>query len=193
MSKNPQEKTEDKFLIQSYLAGETEAFPVLYARYKVLLYNYLRHLLSGSNAALDDLFQQTWIRVLDKLPKYRDQQQFSAWLLRIAHNLVIDYYRKNRNMQQYESGSLDDEDYHFEATGQNSEPWRNMSNSELGNAINEALKTLSPDLREVFLLRQEEYSFKEIAAIQNSSVNTVLGRMQYALKNLRKQLAEWKS
>lgn len=193
MSEKQQTEIEDQVLIQRYLAGDTEAFPLLYARYRGLLFNYLNGLLSCGNSASDDLFQQTWIRALDNLGKYREQQQFGAWLLRIAHNLVIDHYRKNRSKQQYEAGSLDDEENHYQTPGKNTEPWRDMSNSELGKAIQEALEELSPDLREVFLLRQEEFSFKEIAEIQHSSINTVLGRMQYALKNLRKHLAEWKS
>ena len=68
------------------------------------------------------------------------------------------------------------------------EPWRTMDESELGNAIRKAVETLSPDQKEVFLLRQEGVSFKEIAEIQQCSLNTALARMQYALKKLKKQL-----
>lgn len=192
-SEKTQIEIEDHILIQRYLAGDGNAFPVLYARYRELLFNYLNGLLSYNSFTADDLFQQTWIRALDNLGKYREQQQFSAWLLRIAHNLVIDHFRKNQSKLRYEAGSLNDENNFIDPPQKNGEPWRDMSNSELGKAIREALEELSPDLREVFLLRQEELSFKEIAEIQNSSINTVLGRMQYALKNLRKLLAEWKS
>lgn len=193
MNRSQQSDMEDRILIRNYLSGDTDSFQILYARHKTLLYNYLNRILNFDRTLADDLFQQTWIRALDHLPGYRDQKQFPAWLLRIAHNLVMDHYRKSRIAQQFDGGSLDDEDRHFEPAGKNTEPWRNLSNTELGKAIQEAVKNLSPDLREVFLLRQEELSFKEIASIQKTSVNTVLGRMQYALKNLRKQLAEWRS
>lgn len=193
MSRPQLEAADDRTLIREYLSGDTESFSILYARYRVLLYNYLNQLLNFDRVLADDLFQQTWIRALDNLSKYHDRQQFSAWLLRIAHNLVMDNYRRDKKFRQLDGGSLDDEDNHFEPAGKGMEPWRELSNTELGNAIREALEKLSPDLREVFLLRQEELSFKEIADIQKTSVNTVLGRMQYALKNLRKYLAEWKS
>lgn len=193
MSRPQLEAADDRILIREYLSGDTESFSILYARYRVLLYNYLNQLLNFDRVLADDLFQQTWIRALDNLSKYHDRQQFSAWLLRIAHNLVMDNYRRNKKFRQLDGGSLDDENNHFEPAGKGMEPWRELSNTELGNAIREALEKLSPDLREVFLLRQEELSFKEIADIQKTSVNTVLGRMQYALKNLRKYLAEWKS
>jgi RNA polymerase sigma-70 factor (ECF subfamily) len=193
MSRPQLEAADDRILIREYLSGDTESFSILYARYRVLLYNYLNQLLNFDRVLADDLFQQTWIRALDNLSKYHDRQQFSAWLLRIAHNLVMDSYRRDKKFRQLDGGSLDDEDNHFEPAGKGMEPWRELSNTELGNAIREALEKLSPDLREVFLLRQEELSFKEIADIQKTSVNTVLGRMQYALKNLRKYLAEWKS
>lgn len=186
-------ETEDNILIQQYLAGDENAFSLLYARHKTLLYSYLERLLFYDRSRADDLFQQTWIRALDNLSRYRDQQQFSAWLLRIAHNLVIDHFRKGNNSRKYEGGSLDDEDLHFEAAGKNTEPWRDMHREELEKAIGEAVENLDADLKEVFLLRQEDIPFKEIARIQRCSVNTVLGRMQYALKNLRKQLAGWKS
>ena len=192
MNGNGQER-DDQELIREYLSGDDESFNVLYERYKSLLYGYLNRMLNGDNASADDLFQQTWIRAVDQLAKYEDRQQFSAWLLRIAHNLAIDHFRKSGRVSQIEVVSLDEPESGIEVSGKNDEPWRAMHREELEKAIAEAVKQLPPELREVFLLRREEVPFKEIARIQNSPINTVLARMQYALKNLRKQLAEWRS
>ena len=88
------QEVEDAILIKEYLAGNDRAFTVLYERYKGLLYSYLNRLLDNDRPSADDLFQQTWIKVIDQLAHYEDRQQFSAWLLRIAHNLTIDWFRK---------------------------------------------------------------------------------------------------
>ena len=186
------QETDDKTLIQEYLSGRDESFTVLYERYKSLLYNYLNRMLEGDRACADDLFQQTWVKAIDQLERYEDRQQFSAWLLRIAHNLTIDHFRRSGRIR-LEAGSIDDSETNFDQAGKNDEPWRDMHREELEKAISAAVDQLSPELREVFLLRRENVSFQEIARIQNRSVNTVLARMQYALKNLRKSLAEWRS
>ena len=187
------QEIDDKVLIQEYLSGRDDAFTVLYERYKSLLYSYLNRLLDGDRTRADDLFQQTWVRVVDQLERYEHRQQFSAWLLRIAHNLAIDYFRRCGRLRQYEAGSLDEPETSFDPPGLNNEPWRGMHREEVERAVSGALKKLSPELREVFLLRRENVPFREIARIQHSPVNTVLARMQYALKNLRKELAEWNS
>ena len=187
------QEVEDAILIKEYLAGNDQAFTMLYERYKALLYSYLNRLLDNDRPSADDLFQQTWIKVIDQLAHYEDRQQFSAWLLRIAHNLTIDWFRKCRRRSQYEAGSLDDTEAAVDPPDRNNEPWRGMHREELEKAVSDAVGKLSPELREVFLLRRENISFKEIAVIQKCSINTALARMQYALKNLRKSLADWKS
>lgn len=187
------QETDDSELIQEYLSGNDGAFTMLYGRYKALLYSYLNRLLEGDRSSADDLFQQTWIKVIDQLGHYEHRQQFSAWLLRIAHNLTIDWFRKCGRLSQYEAVSLDEPESSIDLPGGNNEPWRGMHREELEKAVSAAVGKLSPELREVFLLRRENISFKEIAGIQKCSINTVLARMQYALKNLRRSLAEWNS
>ena len=191
--KNIGQEIEDNILIQEYLSGNDGAFTVLYERYKSLLYSYLNRLLDGDRSTADDLFQQTWIKAVDQLAKYEDRQQFRSWLLRIAHNLTIDYFRKCGRLGQYEAVSLDEPETPLDPPGGDNEPWRGMHREELEKALSDAVGKLSPELREVFLLRREDISFREIAGIQQCSINTVLARMQYALKNLRKSLADWKS
>ena len=180
----------DELLIKGYLAGNPEDFNTLYERYKRQLYAYLNKMLAGSAVSPDDIFQQTWIKAVDNLPKYEHKQVFLAWLIRIAHNIAVDGFRRNVRSGETEL-SIEDGEAPREIAAPASEPWRDMQREELAKAIDEALNTLSPELREVFLMRRDDVPFKEIAAIQKCSINTVLARMQYALKNLRKALKEW--
>ncbi len=172
----------DDELITAYLQGDDNAFEGLYERYKRQLYSYLNRLLGGQHALIDDVFQQTWVKIIDKLPTYCSQQRFVAWAFRIAHNLVMDYYRK-AGRQGIVVG--DESLQNVEAENQ---PWSSMDRRELKEVIDRAMESLSPELREVFLLRQEQISFKEIADIQECSINTALGRMQYAMKRLQQQI-----
>ncbi len=178
---------DDEALIQAYLAGDVRSFDTLYARYKRPLYAYLNRM-TGNHALADDLFQQTWLRVIRKLEKYESKQKFFAWLTMIAHNLAIDHFRKEKTASEL---PLDDENIAVSEPVSHTEPWMKLHNRELEKALRKATETLTEEQKEVFLLRQQGISFKEIAEVQNCSINTVLGRMQYALKNLRKQLNEW--
>ncbi len=178
---------DDEALIQAYLAGDVRSFDTLYARYKRPLYAYLNRM-TGNHALADDLFQQTWLRVIRKLEKYESKQKFFAWLTMIAHNLAIDHFRKEKTASEL---PLDDENIAVSEPVSHTEPWMKLHNRELEKALRKATETLTAEQKEVFLLRQQGISFKEIAEVQNCSINTVLGRMQYALKNLRKQLNEW--
>ena len=177
----------DEMLIKGYLAGNPEDFNTLYERYKRQLYAYLNKMLAGSAVSPDDIFQQAWIKAVDYLPKYEHKQMFLAWLIRIAHNIAVDGFRRNARVGENEI-SLDSGESPQEIAAPASEPWRKLHQEELGRAIDAALDSLSPELREVFLMRRDDVPFKEIAEIQKCSINTVLARMQYALKNLRKAL-----
>ena len=181
------ETTTDTLLIRAYLKGDSKAFEVLYYRYRKQLYGYLHNLLRGSSIEPDDIFEETWLKVIDKLPRYKDDGRFSAWLFRLAHNIFIDHIRKTRNryfqsIDQEETPDLPTPDHH--------RPGEELSNRELSEAIEDAVGKLSAEQKEVFLLRQQELSFKEIADIQKCSLNTVLSRMHYAIKNLKIFLAE---
>ena len=83
----------DFVLIKGYLSGSGKDFEELYDRYKKMLYGYLNNMLPQQQSIVDDIFQQTWLKVVEKLPEYRCSNRFSAWLFRIAHNLAIDHYK----------------------------------------------------------------------------------------------------
>lgn len=181
-------RTNDEQLIKGFLDGNCNDFNTLYERYKRQLYSYLNRILPGQAALADDIFQQTWIKVVSELPRYKNKEKFLAWIMRIAHNMAVDHFRKFK----HENNAVpidDNQDVLFE---KNAEPWRELDRESLSKALNWALDQLSPELKEVFILRQEGIAFKDIAEIQKSSINTVLGRMQYALKNLQELLSEWK-
>ena len=181
------EEFSDIELINRYLADDCKAFDVLYNRYRKQLYAYLNRLLPGQHAVADDVFQQTWIKVIRRLPDYKDSQKFLAWVMRISHNLTIDYFRKNKREFLCED-SLQDVIF----SSDNLQPWKELDREELAEALDACIAKLNPEQREVFLLRQQEIGFKEIGEIQGSSINTALGRMQYALRNLRNCMQNWK-
>lgn len=182
------EEESDYNLIRQYLAGNQAGFEILYRRHGKRLYGYLNGLLPGDRAEVDDLFQQTWLKVIDSLGQYRDQGCFTAWLFRIGKNQLIDRQRRVKRTRDVILPESEDTPEPGAPAG--SEPWRVLDEEELATVLGRALAGLPPEQREVFLLRREERSFKEIAAMQNCSINTVLARMQYALKNLRSKLSE---
>lgn len=177
------DEPDDMMLIKSYIAGDERAFETLYRRYRKQLYGYLYNLLAGNVTECDEIFEETWIKVIDKLPSYRDQGKFSAWLFRVARNIFIDTMRKNkRDAMPLESGDLPD------VPDWSRRPERQLEENDMEQMLENALSELPEEQKEVFLLRQQSLSFKEIAIIQECSVNTVLGRMHYALRNLKKFL-----
>lgn len=176
----------DMELITAFSIGDEGAFETLYHRYRRQLYGYLNNLIGNSSEA-DEVFEETWLKVINNLPKYRDQGRFGAWLFRMAHNIFIDRIRRNKNTGSHLS--IDDEDAVQLTASPGDEPATIADAADLEEAVQNALADLPCDLREVFLLRQQGIAFKEIAGIQKCSLNTALSRMQYAVKRLRKYLS----
>ncbi|MDR0932186.1 MAG: sigma-70 family RNA polymerase sigma factor [Victivallales bacterium] len=176
----------DGELIAAFVKGDEKAFELLYCRYKRQLYGFLNHLIGNNPDEADEVFEETWLRVLQKLPKYRDEGKFSAWLFRIGRNIFLDRLRKNRN--ESITIALDAENAPVQLGPESLEPDRDFELGELEEVIVRAVACLPLEQREVFLLRQQDLAFKEIAQIQECSINTALGRMQYAIKNLRVSL-----
>ena len=178
--------------IKRYLAGDANALEPLVEKYKRPLYSFIIKMTEGREDS-DEIFQETWFRALKNLHKFK-HKNFLNWLFRIAHNLVIDRARRNsKNVSMQRSlggdgsdGTLED---HLAAPGIN--PAEEAGGNALGRRIADAVETLSPEQKEVFLLRMYgNVSFKEIAKIQKCSINTCLARMQYALTKLRSILKE---
>ncbi|OGV71383.1 MAG: hypothetical protein A3K19_01475 [Lentisphaerae bacterium RIFOXYB12_FULL_65_16] len=167
----------DSELIQRCRDGDEAAFETLYHRYRLPLYSYLNRLVPGRATLVDDLYQQTWVRVLEHLPRYREQNRFLSLLFRIAHNLAMDQYRQEARAEMVEI--KDDIPASVGA------PWESLDREELASAVDTALDGLSPVQREVVLLRQQGVPFKEIADLQGASINTVLGRMHLAVRRIQ--------
>lgn len=179
----------DEELIAAYLAGDTGALAELMESHRRTLYGYIVNMI-GAGADADDVFQTVWLSAIRYLHNYR-HKNFGGWLVRIAHNSVIDRARKRKP-----DASLDAEDDSGRTMKESLaaggfDPHREAAASELGQRIRDAVQTLSADQREVFLLRtQQNMSFKEIAKLQGVSINTALARMQYALAHLRPRLQD---
>jgi len=181
----------DQELVQAYIKGDQSAIEVLINRHRSKVYTYI--LLTIKNQQLaEDLFQETFIKVIQSLRsgKYRDNGRFLSWVIRIAHNLIIDHFRKEKQMN---SVSNDDSEVDLfnckKMSDSNIEEL--IVSSQIKAEIRTLINELPDDQREVVLLRHYGgLSFKEIADQTDVSINTALGWMRYALINLRKLIKE---
>jgi RNA polymerase sigma factor (sigma-70 family) len=181
----------DNELVDKFVSGDVNSLELLINRYRKQVYTYIFLLVKNQHLA-EDIFQDTFIKVIKSLDegKYRDNGKFLAWVLRIAHNLVIDHYRKEK---QLNSSSRED----FGMDILNSQRYAvkpaedTMIDRQIRKDIRELVDSLPIEQKEVLILRQYcELSFKEIAEHTNVSINTALGRMRYALINLRRMVKE---
>lgn len=180
-------EAEDRELLRAYRRGRVEALGQLVQKYRRPLYGYIARMTEGT-ADADEVFQEVWFRVIRKLRIYR-QKNFGGWLIRIAHNIVIDRSRRKRADfsldEEMESGGAKAES----VAGSDPGPARLAVARDLRQRIGLAVAGLPAEQREVFVLRTEaDLSFREIARIQRVSINTALARMQYALAKLRPAL-----
>lgn len=180
----------DYELLSRYREGQPDALAQLVDRYRRPLFSYILNMTSKNMTEADEVFQEVWLRVIKKAHRYR-KGSFLGWLIRIAHNLIIDRSRRKRPWllldQSGESGSpmVD------RLPARTATPSSSVQATELGRRIAEEVEHLPTEQKEVFVLRaQAGMPFKEIARIQKTSINTALARMQYALRKLRNALKE---
>ncbi len=173
--------------IEAYLGGDANALAPMVEKYKRPLYSFILKMTEGREDT-DEIFQETWFRALKNIHKFR-HKNFLNWLFRIAHNLVIDRARRNKrnvSMQSTQRGEEEGNTLEERLAAPGITPAEEVGGIGLGENIECAVQTLSPEQKEVFLLRMYgNISFKEIAKIQKCSINTCLARMQYALSKLR--------
>lgn len=180
------EKSTDAELVSDYLAGDDAAFTVLYGRYERQLFSYI-YRFAGERRKAEDLFQQTWLKMINGLSGYEERRKFSSWLFGIAHNCCIDELR--RASRKNEDCSPMDDAAGFREN--RPDPEETLLFRERADLLNQALQRLPEEQKTVVLLRlKADLPFKEIAEITNCSLNTVLGRMHYAVRNLRKHIVE---
>jgi RNA polymerase sigma-70 factor (ECF subfamily) len=180
----------DDQLITLYVDGKNEAFDELLERHKDRIFMYIYHSVKNEELA-NDLFQDTFVKAITtiKQGRYVENGHFAAWVTRIAHNLIIDYYRqvRNENLQ-----STDDTDFNILNRKELSDVTieDNLVMSQIHSDVRRLIRTLPRSQREVLVMRYyKNMSFKEIADTTGVSINTALGRMRYAILNMRR-LAE---
>src|SRR5690554_6021863 len=180
----------EKQLVQTYLKGNEAAIEELINRHKEAVYSYI--ICKVRNQALaEDLFQDTFIKVINtiKRRKYNDEGKFLPWVMRIAHNLIVDHYRKSNRMNTTTGGENFDIFDIIKNTEKNVE--QQLEKEQTLHDVKALIKFLPADQKEVLMMRLYfDMSFKEISEATNVSINTALGRMRYALINLRKMIAE---
>ena len=180
----------DNELVANYLKGDESSLEVLVYRHKKRVYSYIKQLVKDKEVA-EDVFQDTFIKVIKtlKTDKYNEEGKFLPWVMRIAHNLVIDHFRRNKKMPTTSGG----DDYNifdslnlFEDNVQDK-----MIRQQIHTDIRKLIEQLPNDQKEVLVMRHyEDMSFKEIADTTQVSINTALGRMRYAIINLRKMVED---
>lgn len=180
----------DRDLVREYLGGKDEAFEILLKRHKNQIYTKIFMLVKDHEVA-DDIFQDTFIKVINTLRKgkYNEEGKFLPWVLRIAHNLSIDHFRKKKRMPAVRS----DEENDVFATIQQDEMHveDQICWDQTLSDVKSLLEYLPEDQRTVVMMRHYYgMSFKEIAETCDISINTALGRMRYALINLRKVMEQ---
>ncbi|MAY84746.1 MAG: RNA polymerase subunit sigma-24 [Flavobacteriales bacterium] len=178
----------DKVLIRQYLNGKESAFEQLLNRYKDRVYSYILYTIKDDVLA-NDIFQETFMKVIRTLKrgKYNDEGKFLPWVNRIAHNLIIDHFRRNQKYPTTNGGE------NFDIFDIISDDRLNVEDQVVKDQILSDVKRLihqlPDDQKEVLMMRMYfDMSFKEIAEKTNVSINTALGRMRYALINLRKMV-----
>ena len=180
----------DKELVRAYIKGNELAVEQLISRHKQRVFTYIVCTVKNQELA-EDVFQDTFIKVINTLKrgKYNEEGKFLPWVMRIAHNLIIDHYRKSNRMPKAEGG----EDFDIFEVIKNPEKnvQQKMENEQILTDVKKLIKFLPDDQKEVLMMRlYYDMSFKEIAELTNVSINTALGRMRYALINLRKMIEE---
>ena len=180
----------DRELIRAYRGGDEQAFETLLTRHQERVYTKINFIVRDSELA-NDLFQDTFIKVVRLLKegKYVEEGKFLPWVLRIAHNMAIDHFRRNKKMRMVRSrdeidvfATIDTGDAHVEDL---------LVEGQIHSDVRRIIDQLPEDQREVVRMRMyDNLSFKEIAETTGVSINTALGRMRYAVINLRKIVGE---
>lgn len=176
----------DEQLVVAYADGNNEAFDTLLNRHQQRVFNYIYHIVKNRETA-DDIFQDTFVKAITtiKQGRYVESGKFSAWLTRIAHNLIIDGYRQDRNP----SVSTDNDDLALLNRKEFSEDTIEdlIIDAQISDDVRRIMDSLPESQRQVLEMRfYQDMSFKEIADATDVSINTALGRMRYAILNMRR-------
>ena len=184
-------KLTDHELVKRFIDGEQSSFEILISRHKDKVYTYILLMLKNEHLA-HDIFQETFIKVVKSLHagKYQENGKFISWVVRIAHNLIIDHFRKEKQMKTYSNDEYETDIFNSSKFSDNTVE-DDIIHDQIMSDVRQLVDFLPDEQKEVILLRHfMGLSFKEIAEQTNVSINTALGRMRYALINLRKLIEE---
>ena len=177
----------DNDLVQRFIGGDQYSLEILIQRHKGRVFSYIL-LIVKKQALAEDIFQETFIKVIRSLKrgKYTENGKFVSWVLRISHNLIIDHFRKEKLKGTVSNDSLDVDIFNSQRFSEDTIEDQ-MVNTQILSEVKDLIKELPDDQQQVIIMRHYlDLSFKEIAEQTDVSINTALGRMRYALINLRK-------
>jgi len=176
----------DALLVSNYIDGDESSLSILISRHKQRIYSFVYSKVLDRDIT-EDIFQDTFIKVINTLKRgaYNEEGKFLPWVMRIAHNLVIDHFRKNNRMPKFDNSGefsifsvLSDNDLNAE---------KKIIKSQVEEDVRRLIEELPEDQKQVLVMRMyKDMSFKEISERTGVSINTALGRMRYALINMRK-------
>ncbi len=182
----------DAQLVSKYILGEEIALSVLINRHQARLYGFIFSKIQDRDAT-EDVFQDAFIKVIRTLKRgnYNEQGKFLPWVMRIAHNLVIDYFRKNNRMPKFKNKG--DFDIFSVLSDESPNAENKIVENQIADNVRILLEELPEDQKTVIKMRiYQDMSFKEISENTGVSINTALGRMRYGLINLRKMIDKHK-
>lgn len=179
-------QTPDALLVKKYVSGDENALSVLIQRHQSKIFGFIYSKLPDRDLA-DDIFQDTFVKVIKTLKSnsYNEEGKFLPWVMRIASNLIIDHFRRNKKMPMLR----ETEEFSIFCILKDSSPniEKQMITSQVEDDLRKIIKELPEDQQEVLMMRiYQDLSFKEISDLTGVSINTALGRMRYALMNIRK-------
>jgi len=183
-------KLSDQELITQYIGGNDRAFEVLLVRHKQKIYTSI-YLFVKDHALAEDIFQEVFIKIIDTLRKgkYNHEGKFVQWAMRISYNMCVDYFRRSKRRPKVSPTEAFDIFDVLPVKEDNAE--QSIIRSQTHDKVRKLVDMLPPEQREVVILRHyADMSFKEIAQLTRVSINTALGRMRYALINIRKMVEE---
>jgi RNA polymerase sigma-70 factor, ECF subfamily len=178
--------TPDAILVKNYVSGDENALSLLIERHQSKIYGFIYSKISDRDVS-DDIFQDTFIKVIKTLKSnsYNEEGKFLPWVMRIAHNLVVDHYRRNKKMPMFR----ETEEFSIFSIMTDNSPTieKQLITEQVESDLKRLIEELPDDQKQVLVMRMyQDLSFKEIADLTGVSINTALGRMRYALMNLRK-------
>ena len=181
----------DQILLKSYLSGDEAAFEILIKKHKDKVFAFILSKIKNYNLA-HDVFQDTFIKVINSLKrgKYNEEGKFVPWVMRIAHNLVIDHFRRQKKTRSI--APTDDFNIFDVISNKEKNVEEEMIDDQIASDVRKLIEELPEDQKEVLKMRYyKDLSFKEISEITDVSINTALGRMRYAIINLRKLVEKY--